>query len=118
MLVRALEVAALVALGVMAFEAMKTLSPAAHQRVATVRTDLSLDSAIVRSVERSVAPGPVIVEVRPPGFGPSHGYYTIDYWGIGWELVADGWRPPCRAKSRGIWNRPWFGCESARCRRR
>jgi hypothetical protein len=92
-LVRGLEVAAVIALGMMAFEAMRTLSPAAHQRVATVRTDLSLDSAIVRSVERSVARGPVIVEVRPPAFGPSHGFYTIDYWGIGWELVADGWRP-------------------------
>jgi hypothetical protein len=76
--------------------------PAAHGRVSAVHLDTPLDSAIVRSVERSVPPGPVVVEVRPAAFGPGYGFYTVDYWGVAWKLLVDGWRPGLQSGFLGV----------------
>jgi hypothetical protein len=75
-------------------EGVRSLVPAAHNRVADIRLDAPLDSAIARSVENSVAPGPVAIRVRPPAsFGPAGGGYVVDYWGMAFILLARGWQP-------------------------
>ncbi len=73
--------------------ALHTLVPSARGRVGAVQVDRSLDEAIAGSVERSVARGPVVVQVDPSSFGPRYGYYSVDYWGVAYELLTDGWRP-------------------------
>ncbi len=72
---------------------LHSLVPAARSQATTVKVDSGLDSAITAAVERSVAKGPVIVHVVPSLFGPRYGYYDIDYWGVAFGLVADGWHP-------------------------
>ncbi|MBF6556375.1 MAG: hypothetical protein IVW52_09415 [Acidimicrobiales bacterium] len=99
---RGFEIAGLSLLALMAFESIQTVVPAAHDRVSAVHLDTPLDSAIVRSVERSVPPGPVVVEVRPAAFGPGYGFYTVDYWGVAWKLLVDGWRPGLQSGFFGV----------------
>jgi hypothetical protein len=88
-----LEIAGVALLAFSAFEGIHTAVPAALGRVAAVQRDRPLDDAIARSVEHSLLPGPVIVKIQPSTFGPSHGDYVVDYWGVAWELLADGWQP-------------------------
>ncbi len=82
---------ALLVLG--AVEGVRTLVPAAHARTSAVQFDRPLDDAIARSVERVVAAGPVVVAVRPTVFGPGHGDYVIDEWGVAFALLGQGWQP-------------------------
>ena len=92
-LLHALEVAGLTLLVIGSVEGIRTLVPAAHARVAEVQQDRPLDAAVARSVERTVAAGPVVVDVQPPVFESVHGLYGIDYWGTAFALVAQGWQP-------------------------
>jgi hypothetical protein len=93
LLVYGLEVAGLALLVLAAVEGVRTLDSSAHARISAVRVDRPLDEAIARSVEQKVAPGPVVVEVRPASFGPAHGDYVVDYWGMAFVLLARGWQP-------------------------
>jgi hypothetical protein len=93
LLVHALEVAGLALLVIGGVEGVRTLVPAAHARMSEVQQDRPLDSSIARSVERSVAAGPVVVDVQPPVFDSKHGFYGIDYWGTAFALLAKGWQP-------------------------
>jgi len=92
-LLQVLEVAALALLAIAGVEGVRTLVPSAHNRSWAVQQDRPLDDAIARSVERSVPRGPVVVNVRPTTFGPAHGYYNIDYWGVAFDLLTAGWQP-------------------------
>jgi hypothetical protein len=102
MLRRGFEITGLALLALVAFESIQNVVPAAQGRVSAVHLDTPLDSAIVRSVERSVPPGPVVVEVRPAAFGPGYGFYTVDYWGVAWKLLVDGWRPGLQSGFLGV----------------
>ncbi len=99
---RGFAITGLALLALVALESIQAVVPAANSRVAAVHLDTPLDSAIVRSVERSVPPGPVIVEVRPAAFGPRYGYYPVDYLGVAWKLLVDGWRPGLQSGFLGV----------------
>jgi hypothetical protein len=88
-----LPVAGLLLLVLAGTAGLRALVPAAHGQAAQVRLDAPLDDAIARAVEHSVPPGPVIVDVRPATFGPHYGYYNIDFWGMAFVLLEDGWHP-------------------------
>jgi hypothetical protein len=90
---RVLQVAALLLMVTAGVAGLHTLDPAARAQVAAVKADAPLDHAIARSVERTVPAGPVVVTVRPDTFGPRHGDYVVDLWGVALELLQDGWRP-------------------------
>jgi hypothetical protein len=92
-LIHALEVAGLTLLVIGGVEGVRTLVPAAHARVSEVQQDRPLDAAVALSVKRTVAAGPVVVDVQPPVFVSVHGLYGIDYWGIAFALLAQGWQP-------------------------
>jgi hypothetical protein len=90
---RVLQVAALLLMVTAGVAGLHTLDPATRAQVAAVKADAPLDHAIARSVERTVPAGPVVVTVRPDTFGPRHGDYVVDLWGVALELLQDGWRP-------------------------
>jgi hypothetical protein len=59
-------------------------------------SDAPMDKAIAASVEAAVKPGHVIFEVRPSVFatpGIGFGAYVVDYWGVAYILLRDGWQP-------------------------
>jgi hypothetical protein len=90
------SMAQLAAVGLLVFaglEGTRTLASSAHGRIAAISFDRPLDDAVARAVERTLAPGPVVVEVRPATFGPAHGDYAVDYWGLAFVLLAAGWHP-------------------------
>jgi hypothetical protein len=87
---QALGVCLLVVVG---FEALRIQVPAARSLSANVQADRSVNDAISRAVKDHVARGPVIVEVTPSNFGPAHGYYAIDEWGVAFNLLSSGWQP-------------------------
>jgi hypothetical protein len=75
--------------------AVSTLTTAAPLKVSK-DSDPRLDKAIAASVEEAVKPGHVIFEVGPSSFstpGIGFGAYVIDYWGIAFILLRDGWQP-------------------------
>ncbi len=80
-------------LTVAAAVALHTLVASSQGQVSAVQVDRHLDDAIAGSVERSVVRGPVVVEVDPSSFGPRYGYYSVDYWGVAYDLLTHGWRP-------------------------
>jgi hypothetical protein len=80
-------------LAIVGVEALLTQVPAARNLSLNVRTDRSLNQAVDRAVERELPPGPVVVEVQPSNFGPTHGFYAVDYWGIASGLLSRGWQP-------------------------
>lgn len=73
--------------------ALQQLVPEARAHAAYVRVDGAIADAIATSVERSVPSGPVVVRVDPAIFPPSDGFYSVDYWGAAFRLLADGWHP-------------------------
>jgi hypothetical protein len=99
---RGFVIVGLALLIVAAFEGIHASVPAARGRVAVVQLDRPLDDAIARSVERSLPPGPVIVQIQPAAFDSSHGYYIADSWGVAWKLLVDGWRPGLQSGFSGL----------------
>jgi hypothetical protein len=91
-LLHGLEVAGLTLLVIAGIAGVRSLTGAAHGTVESVKAVLPLDRSIARSVEHNVPPGPVIVVVQSSTF-PHLGDPSIDYKGLAWILLTDGWHP-------------------------
>ncbi len=88
---------------------LRTLVLAAPVQVADKRLDLAMDRAVAAAVVRHVPRGPVVVVVEPATFfvrsnrfGPTLGYYAIDYWGVATMLLERGREPALPPSPYGV----------------
>jgi hypothetical protein len=97
-------VVALLALGLVTVKGTMSAYSSVISRAPEFSVDVPLDGSIAHAIERNVSRKPtVLVTVYPDVMRLTTGpvrIYEPDYWGIGWLLVADGWRP---ALPNGVW---------------
>jgi hypothetical protein len=90
-------VVALLALGLVTVKGTMSVYSGAISEAPGISVFAPLDSSIAHAIERNVSRKPtVLITVHPDVMRLTNGPFRIyvpDYWGIGWLLVADGWRP-------------------------
>ena len=99
MLGRVAMIAAVVLIVMAGLKAVQVQRAAADDGVmAFVEGQSKLDRTIARSVEASIARGPVtiILEQDSNGSRSSNPLVRLDDWGVSWRLLVDGWQPGLR----------------------